>query len=80
VGVDKLIIQSHKPLEIGGVYRGMYSPQGAFQPDLPNQRFRVVKESTREEWIECVIGFGESRDWAEVLADLDHYFYEIQTD
>jgi len=58
----------------------MYSPQGNFFPDLPNQRFLVIAEATREEWIECVVGFGEDRDWAEMLSVLDPYFYEIQTD
>ncbi len=75
--MSKQILQSSRVLEIGKRYQGLHDPWFVIRPD---QAFLVVAQSTREEWIECIIGYGEERAWAEIYADLDPYFYEILTD
>jgi hypothetical protein len=76
--LPKLVIQSGEQLEIGKVYQGKLRDPWAIR--RPEQAYLVVAESTREEWVECVVSFGEERAWAEMLSVLDPYFYEIRTD
>ena len=75
--MGKLILQSNVPLGVGQRRKGLHDPWCRI---LPEQAFLVVAESTEEEWIQCVVAFGEEREWAELLASLDPYFYEIRTD
>ena len=65
-------------MEIGKVYHGHLRDLWAVH--RPEQSYLVVGESTREEYIECLVSFGENRDWAELFSVLDPYFYEIKTD
>lgn len=76
--MPKLVITSSIPLTVGTVYRGMLRDPWAIR--RPEQAYRIVGESTREDWVECLVSFGEERAWAEMLSVLDPYFYEIQTD
>jgi len=75
--MPKLVIQSSRSLNIGESYRDVFDPIAVHRPE---QIVHVVAESTREEWVECLVSFGEDRDWAEALSVLDPYFYEILTD
>lgn len=76
--MPKLVIQATKPLEIGARYQGhLRDPWAILRPE---QAYRVIAESTAEEWIDCLVSFGEERAHAEMLSVLDPYFYEIQTD
>ena len=75
--MPKLVLQSHRQLEVGKIYRGLHDPWAQIRPE---QMFMVLSESTPEEWIECVVSFGGERAWAEMLSVLDPYFYEIITD
>ena len=72
------MITTDTPHAIDTVYQGgLKDPWAQHRPE---QAFRVIGESTREEWIECLVSFGEDREWAEFLSYLSPYFYEIQTD
>lgn len=75
--MPKLVITSSKPLEVGKVYNSMYDQNAVLRL---GQFFKVVRKSTRQEWVDCLVSFGEERAWAEMLSVLDPYFYEIQTD
>ena len=76
--MQKLVITSSEPLEVGNLYIGKLRDPWAI--NRAEQAYRVIGESTREEWVECLVSFGEERAWAEALSVLDPYFYEIQTD
>ena len=75
--MPKLVMTSSRLLEVGGVYRNLWDPWAVHRP---KQVYRVTTLSTREEYIECIVSFGESRDWAEMISGIDPYFYEIETD
>ena len=72
----KLVIGSHRKLEIGKVYNSMTDPDAILQP---NQAFRVVGESNVDEWQESLRSFG--KEAFEEQVDLPcPYYCEIQTD
>lgn len=74
----KLIVANNEPLEIGKVHRGdLRDPFGNTHKDQP---YLVVKESTRMEWVECIVSAGLERGLAETASHWDKYFYEIQID
>jgi hypothetical protein len=75
--MGRLVLQSRELLLVGKIYKGIWDPWCRF---LPEQAVKVIAESTAEEWIECLVAFGEEREWAELYAALDPYFYVIQTD
>ena len=75
--MDKLTITSGRLLKIGQVYQGLVDQQGIARPE---QEFLVVRKSTREEWVDCMISFGENQELVALLSFADPYFYEIQTD
>jgi hypothetical protein len=75
--LGKLFIQSGERLEIGSIRTGIWDPWYNF---LPDQRVLIVAEATEDDWVNCVVTFGEEQAWAEMLACLDPYFYEIRTD
>jgi hypothetical protein len=67
------IMGSVQPLEIDKVYRGLVSMEGP----APNQPYRVIRQSTREEWDALMRSYGYEPN--PVIAKLP-YFYEISTD
>jgi len=75
--MDRIVILSEDRLEVGRDYPDFRDPLGEAHPE---GKFRVVRESTREEWVKCQAFFGDDRDWGEFLILLRPYFYEIQTD
>ncbi len=72
-----LFLQSREPLEVGKVYRGFRDSKARH---FPNQPYLVLSVATAQDWIECMVLFGNYRDHAEMLSKLDPYFYEISTD
>lgn len=72
----QLVIQSTGPLEIGRTYCRLHDPRGIERP----MYFVVVRVATSQQWVQCMVTFGEEQAYAEMLACLDPYFYEIETD
>jgi hypothetical protein len=77
--MPKLVITTDHPLEIGKRYSGLTDPQTQMRPD---QSALVVRESTREEYVECLVSYGWDREWMEILSTTGPYvyFYDILTD
>jgi hypothetical protein len=78
---NDVVVNKDPNLLVGKIYRGLR--RGPWGP-APDQCFRVVKKSTEEAWIECLVSYhGEKeREWLEILVRIGEpwYYYEIQTD
>ena len=80
------MIGSGLQLKLGHLYQGLGI---SIQTILPCQWYKVIKKSTLEEWVDCVLEFlGEQgipkpdKEEIRALAKTDghRFFYEIQTD
>ena len=78
--MPNLVIHGKRQLKVGQIYHGL--GRGPHYEPRPEQSFRVIAQSTKEEWIKCVVSFGEDKDWAETLTVIGGpwLYYEIQTD
>jgi len=73
--MDRIVILSEDRLEVGLDYPDFRDSQGEAHPE---GKFRVIRESTREEWADCLATVGQVRDLTELLSFFDPYFYEVQ--
>ena len=73
--MDRIVILSEDRLEVGRDYPDFRDPLGEAHPE---GKFRVVRESTREEWADCLAIVGQVRDLTELLSFVDPYFYEVR--
>ena len=75
-----VIVSTNRNLVERGVYRGLR--RGPNFESAPDQCFRVVRKSTPEAWIKCLVSFGNRRDHLEMCTQIGGpwYYYEIQTD
>ena len=72
----RIILGSHKKLEIGVIYKCVRDYKKILHPD---QTFKVIGESSLDEWIESYRSFGEEpEDWEVMLPC--QYYYEVQVD
>ena len=72
----KLVVGSHKCLEIGSIHSSLYDQHRIFHKA---HFFKVICESNIEEWIKCMKDLG-SEPFLEEIAMPCQYYYEIQTD
>jgi hypothetical protein len=72
------VIGSTETLEIGKVYSGLRS--APWSHDETDQPFRVLKETTRQEFLKWHESMGGGPIEAVAICTKSSHFYEIQTD